>query len=245
MYFIQGAAVKHTNGLTASKFAIVLKYLVFFINLIISTSCSSRLVNNVDKLMTKYPFIQSIEERRRWNGSGGDWIDPLALDIKMSNGRRIFVSYISSDQLRSPFIIDLVDTSTFIVRYECEATDTYWARTGIPSEYIAKALLINVDSIDDVIVNYDKIKNFVDSLTKLRDIVPNGQITFYYNKNDLLDFYGSGWLKRTKPLVLKKDNDFEKLFILNIEGNKFPNFYTNQEIIIKDWREYNYLHQRK
>jgi hypothetical protein len=194
--------------------------------------------------MNKYPFIQSIEERRKWNGSGEDWNDPLALDIKMDNNKRIFVSYIKSSQLKTPFIVDLINTSTFKLRYECQFTDTYWARTGIPSDYIAKALAIKLDSIDDVIENYDTINNFIESLTKLSDIIPDDEIVFYHNEDDTISI-NSEWIEKTKPLVFRKDDYFEKLFILNIEWDKFPDFYTNKTILTKDRREHNYFHQQK
>jgi hypothetical protein len=215
----------------------VCKYIFFSISFVLFANCQNRLRDSVGELMDEYPFIKSIDERRRWNGSGGDWIDPLALDIKMENDKRIFVSYIKSSQLKAPFILDLINTSTFMVRYECSFTDTYWARTGIPSDYLARAMGINLDSIDDVIENYEGITDFVNSLTKLGDIVTDGRTGFFYNKNNILSIKGD-WLKKTKPLIFRENDYFEKLFILNIEGDKFPNFYTYQAIITKDRREY-------
>jgi hypothetical protein len=220
------------------------KRIIFLIgSFALCVSCLSKLNDSIDVLLNKYPFIQSIEERRGWNGSGGKFIDPLALDIKMEDNKRIFVSYIDSGQLKSPFVLNLINTSTFMFRYECEFTDTHWARTGIPSDYIAKALSIELDSVDDVIKNYESITKFVDSLTKLNDIIPDDQTVFIYDKDGVLSI--RGWLKKTKPLVLRKDNYFEKLFILNIEGDKFPNFYTNQAIITKGHGEYGRLRERR
>ena len=208
---------------------------------------------NIKRVIQKYPFITSITEIWGFDGSGGDFNDPVALDIKMDNGKRLFLSYISSSDLKSPFQLHLIEKSTFIIYTGHDKFGYYTSfSNSIPIDFISRNIQIELNSVEDVIDNYDLILNFTNSLTKLADINELLDIDDRYRIVDLgfgsEGRVGLSWRKHIKPIkneYLYKNEIYEqKFYILNITQDEFPDAYTFYQIENKTEGGERYIHYR-
>jgi hypothetical protein len=227
------------------RFFILLSFLIM---LILLSSCISiaGLETSFKSLMDKYPNIISIT--RVWGYGDGDyhWTDIefyrwLALDIKMENEKRLFLAWIRSSDLRTPFYIELIGKSTFIIDHNERRSafsitygasyDDYGFLESIPIDFVAKNINIKLKSVDDVIKNYDLIYNFLNSFTKLEDIEDidkRNEIAGYWSNTKL----GYKWLRYTP--TIKVDN--VNCRILNVTQDAVPKYYKFERIDIgREW----------
>jgi hypothetical protein len=140
----------------------------------------------IEKLIKRNSNIQSINECWGWYGSGGDFFAPIALDIKMEDDKRLFLSFIRSPRLKTPFYLNLIGSSVFSVRFSTyENGNDGGSSHGIPIKLISQETGIQINSVDDVVNNYDEIYVFINSLAK------------YRTNNDIV---GYNWFKEAKPI---------------------------------------------
>ena len=213
---------------------------------IIFSSCVTvvRPVNSIKKLIDKYPNIISIEERWGYGNNDYNWREigfysSVSLDIKMENEKRLFVSLVRSSSLKAPFYIDLIGKSTFeIAQY---SGNQYNRWKGIPIDFIAKNIDIQLNSVDDVIKNYDLIFSFIDSLTKIEDmddielknqIISGLEYAYYIARY--------GWVKYIQPII----TDEGEWYILNITQDEVPNAHKFMNIVNMKETERGYIHYR-
>jgi hypothetical protein len=187
------------------------------------------------KLIIANSDIQSIEECWGWYGTGGDLRKPLALDVKMKDGKRLFLSYIYSPSLNAPFYLDLVGESTFFINYYSRKESSYKGSGvvhGIPIELIEQEEGITLNCVDDVVKNYDQIYNFIGTLCKLTTI--GGR----FNE-----------LKNAKPIEFTDENKRNEGYryrwrIFNVEFSRLPDYHMFHYMNKASDRETRYLHRR-
>jgi hypothetical protein len=106
----------------------------------------------------------------------------------------------------------------------------FWARYGIyayksiPIDFVAKNIDIPLNSVEDVIENYDLIYNFLNSFTKIEDIADADTRAKYLSYTNL----GYIWLKYVQPI--KVDN--ADCYILNVTQDAVPKYHKFWEIDI-------------
>ncbi|GHT80685.1 hypothetical protein FACS1894130_12210 [Spirochaetia bacterium] len=168
--------------------------------------------------------IQSVTEWRDW-GTGGDFKEPFTLDIKMNDGKRIFIDNIQSVFLSPPFSILLIGESAFKIRGEpiADGTGSITGGRSLPFSLINQICKVKINSVDDIVKNYDEIYEFVNSCTKLSDIKDSIEIT---QEKD--NFRSIELIKKTKTIV--DESNKYNWFILTISLNEFPNYYLFKDI---------------
>lgn len=182
----------------------------------------------IKKLLRENKEIVSITACWGWGGTGGDLEQPLAIDIKMENGKRLFLSYIRSLNLKTPFYLVLIGESSFKVGY---VTNGFIAVGGIPIDLISQETGIEINSVIDVINNYDKIYSFIDSLTKLKDINEQLEDEYQYSsKGSGRGNVGLGWRHEVSTIQYSRIDKEFTWFILNVTRNDFPDFYAFYDI---------------
>jgi hypothetical protein len=181
----------------------------------------------IEKMIKRNPCIQSINECHGWHGSGGDFFSPIAMDIRMEGDKRLFLSFIRSPWLKKPFYLNLIGSSVFSVMFSSyENGDDRGASHGIPIELIGQETGIQINSVDDVVNNYDKIHIFIDSLTKRR-------------KNS--DAVVHNWFKEVKPIFFNT----QYWHIINNTYEENPDHYIFNYINEAKFYEQRYFHERK
>jgi hypothetical protein len=126
--------------------------------------------------------ILSVIEIWGWDGKGGDFNMPLALDIRITGNKRLFLSLIRSKNLdskinntplKSPFTINLVGENAFSCYsefYSAAGERKVVGRNeksyGIPVDLISQELGIRLNTVREVVSNYDKINAFVSEFIK-------------------------------------------------------------------------------
>jgi len=222
------------------------RYIILLVSLIMPlllSNCISitRLETSFKSLMDKYPNIISIT--RIWGYGDDDYICSdiefyrwLALDIKMENEKRLFLAWIRSSDLKAPFYIELIGKSAFIIRHNTSKSSfaiNYWTRhniyifKSIPIDFVSKNIGIPLNSVDDVIKNYDLIYNFLNSFTKLEDIEDidkRNDIAGYWPDTEL----ANKWLEYAREI--KVDN--ADCSILNVTQDVVPKYYKFERIDI-------------
>jgi hypothetical protein len=203
--------------------------------------------NSIKRLIDKYPQIISVTEC--WGFGDDDYNSSdilfnswVSLDIKMKNEKRIFISYIRSSNLKSPFHINLLGESTFEIQHLSGSKTNHWV--GFPIDFISKNINVQLKSVDDVIDNYDLIHNFTNSLTKLADI----EILLDIDQKEKIikgleysySLGSSWWRNYIQPIIMDED----KWYILNITHDEVPNDYKFKEIETATERERRYIHNR-
>jgi hypothetical protein len=187
------------------------------------TSISS---GQIEKLIKINPVVQSVNECRGWYGSAGDFFPPIAVDIKMKNDKRLFLSFIKSPWLKTPFYLNLIGNSVFSTRFSIyENGDDMGISHGIPIKLISQETNIQLNSVDDVINNYDEIYIFINSLSK-------------YRKN--ADAGVSNWFKETKPIFFNN----QYWHIINSTYIENPDHYIFALINEVGVYEQRYFHER-
>jgi hypothetical protein len=214
------------------RYIILLAHLIM---LLLLCTCASivKPESSIKSLMDKYPNIISVT--RVWGYGDDDYTCSdrefyrwLALDIKMENEKRLFLAWIRSSDLNAPFYIELIGKSTFIIQHNTRKSSfaiNYWTRNNIyifqsiPIDFVAKNINIPLNSVEDVIENYDIIYNFLNSFTKIEDIEDidkRHEIAKYWSNTDL----AYKWVTDVQPI--KVDNiDYR---ILNVTQDAVPNF---------------------
>jgi hypothetical protein len=184
------------------------------------------------KLMMENQCIQSIEERWGWWGSGGDFFSPLAIDIKMKDGKRLFLSFIYFPGLKPPFFLNLIDEKVFFVTTYDINTENFGISHGIPIGLIMKEMSIRLDSVDDVIKNYDGILAFVSSFVILKDADNR--------------FYESRAINPIAFDEIEKNGFVHKnqWRILTVEYNRVPNYHLFDYINNYRPHEERFFHRR-
>jgi hypothetical protein len=133
-------------------------------------------------LMDNNTEIQSVTEIWGWNGEDIDFNGPLVLDIRLSEERRLFLGYIQSKHilpaqiinktpLNAPFDIYLIgDTAFCFFEHVYLSNGKEFVNNGsnLPVALLAQEIGIQLDTVDDVIKNYDKIYKFVSLFPKWR-----------------------------------------------------------------------------
>jgi hypothetical protein len=169
-----------------------------------------------------------------WEWFEAPFYSKVSLDIKMEGGKRLFIAFIHSSDLQAPFLLYLIGRSTFEVvqtSFGRRGGNTYWY--GLPIHFVEKNIDIQLNSVEDVIENYDLILNFTDSLTFLVDIddidIRNQMIREMHQ-----------YLKYIRPIIV----DGEKWYILNITQDVLPNHVRFYRIENMNERERSYIHYR-
>ena len=200
--------------------------------------------NNIKKILKGYPSVISITKIYGFGYKSEIFKDPFALDIKMENGKRLFIAFIRSSGLKPPFVIYLAGKSKFDVQVWGGTDKGWWVRSGIPVDFLSRNIKTELKSVEDLIKNYDLIINFTNSLTKLADINELLDIKDRYeiitNNGETHGKVGAGW-RNYKYINPIKDDDNE-WFILNITQDEFPEAFTFLDE--KKW-EQRYIHYRK
>jgi hypothetical protein len=187
-------------------------------------SISSR---QIEKSMKGNSCIQSINECWGWYGSSGDFFAPIALDIKTEDDKRLFLSFIRSPRLKKPFYLNLIGNSVFSVRFSTyENGNDGGSAHGIPIGLISQETGIQINSVDDVVNNYDEIYIFINSLTK-------------YRKNT--DTVVHNWFKEVKPIFFNT----QYWYIINSSCAENPDHYIFTLINEMNVYEQRYFHERK
>jgi len=234
------------------KFSVLL--IILFVLLLVSciTIWPRAVSKNIKNLINKYPFIISITEDWDFYRSG-DFNDPVALDIKMEGGKRLFISHIRSSDLKSPFYLVLIEKSTFITHIWQDKFNRFdGISNSIPIDFISRNIQIELNSVEDVIENYDSIFNFTNSLTKLADINElldiDDRYRIYNTSYGKRGRYGLSWRNYVKPIkneFLYKNEIYEQeYFILNITQDEFPDTYDFYVIENENGRQQRYTHYR-
>jgi hypothetical protein len=211
---------------------IILISIVIFFALLISLVVLDEIYisvssGQIEKLVKGNQYIQSINECWGWYGSGGDFFAPVAIDIKMESDKRLFLSFIRSPWLKPPFYLNLIGDSVFSVRFSVyENGDDGGIAHGIPIELISQETGIQINSVDDVVNNYNKIYIFINSLTKHR-------------KNT--DTVVHNWFKETKPIFFNT----QYWHIINSTYDENPDHYIFTLINEMSVYEQRYFHERK
>jgi hypothetical protein len=194
--------------------------------------------------MDKHPDIISVVEHWGFEDDDYYWYEIqfykwVSLDIKMENGRRLFLSYIHPSNLKAPFYLNLIGKSSFeILHFSGKKTHH---EVGIPIDFVEKNIGIQLSSVDDVIGNYDLIRCFTDSLTKLADIDDIDVRNRIISDIEHSYFYSYWWNKYIQPIITDED----KLYILNITYDEVPNakrFEKFTQIAVN--RERRYFHYK-
>jgi hypothetical protein len=189
---------------------------------------------SIRKLIDKYPNIISVTEcwgygDDDYNSSDILFYSWVSLDIKMENEKRLFISNIKSSDLKAPFFIDIVGKSAFAISHAYSndiAQRDY--RESFPIDFIANNIGVQLNSVDDVIENYNLIYDFTNSLTKLEDIK---KLLTIEQENEIKNRLERGlgffwWGRFVQPITAGDD----KWYILNITQDDDP----------KDYRFYNF-----
>lgn len=181
-----------------------------FLPLFIFSTCTTSASYQIEKIINKNGEIQSMTEIWGWRGKGLDFYTPLALDIKFLDGRRLFLAFIKSRSfpepphcnrtpLRAPFDIWLIGDTTFDgAEFAYYPSDSDIERessspapiSSLPIDLIASELKTKLDTVEEVISNYDKIYEFVCSLPLMQaDGVRGENIKFEYSDKELSYIY--------------------------------------------------------
>jgi hypothetical protein len=186
--------------------------------------------NSIEKLIDRHPNIISVVEHWGFGDDDYYWYEIpfyrwVSLDIKMENGKRLFLSYIRQSNLKAPFHLILIEKSTFEILHFSREETNHWV--GIPIDFIAKNVGIQLNSVDDVIENYDLIFTFTDSLAKLADI-DNINV-----KNEIISgleysysLGGYRLINHIQPIITDED----KWYILNVTYDEVPNAKKFEEL---------------
>jgi hypothetical protein len=225
------------------------KILLLLIPIIFVSCIKVNPKKSIKRLMDKYPQIISITEcwgfdDDDYNSSDLLFYSSVSLDIRMENNQRVFISNIRSSSLKTPFVIYLLEESTFEILNFSGDTINHNHYIGLPIDFISKKINIQLKSVVDVIDNYDLIFNFTNSLTKLVDIEylldidQKHEIIRGLEYSLSLDIHW--WREYVKPIIVDKD----KWYILNITHNKIPNDYKYKAIENFNERELRYIYYR-
>ncbi|GHT80672.1 hypothetical protein FACS1894130_12180 [Spirochaetia bacterium] len=145
------------------------------------TGCVSA-SGQIKKLMDNNIEIQSVDEIWGWDTTGSDFSQSLALDIKLKDNKRLFLGYIRSTNLfpdfgnitllKAPFSVYLVGDNVFTCFELTYSSDGEHINNtvghGLPTALLAQQLKIKLETVEDVVKNYDKIYAFVSSFPKYR-----------------------------------------------------------------------------
>jgi hypothetical protein len=224
--------------------------LLTLVMLLLTTCATVKPEKSIKRLMDKYPFIISITEA--WGFEDDDYIYTdrafyrwLALDIKMENEKRLFLACICSSDLKAPFYLELIGKSSFAIANFTTTKSSfalnYWREynLSLPIDFIAKNIDIPLNSVDDVIENYDLIYNFTNSFTKLENIEidTRNEIISKYSEYPKL---GGVWIKFVKPVKIGNDD----CYILNVTRDAAPKYYNFLRIDNKKGWEQRYTYYR-
>jgi len=201
-----------------------------FLPLFIFSTCTTSASYQIEKIINKNDEIQSMTEIWGWRGKGLDFDTPLALDIRFFDGRRLFLAFIESRSfpmpphcnrtpLRAPFDIWLIGDTTFDgVRYIYMSSEpeinSLAGTSSLPIALIARELKIKIDTVEEVIYNYDKIYEFVCSLPLMQtDGVRRENIMFEYSDKRLsYEYYIRRVVRHENLNKYFKDFDEEEKF---------------------------------
>jgi hypothetical protein len=204
---------------------------------------------SIKRLIDKYPYIISVTEcwgygYDDYNSSDILFYSWVSLDIKMENEKRLFISYIKSSDLKAPFFLNLLGESAFAISYDYRNSIAHEYRDGLKIDFIADNIGVQLNSVDDVIENYDLIYEFTNTFKKLGEIE---KILTIDQKNEIdsllergLGFYW--WRKYVQPITAGDD----RWYILNFtqkddpENYRFYNFKKIEKYTIDRERRYVY-----
>jgi hypothetical protein len=205
---------------------------------------------SIKKLIDKYLNIISVTEcwgygDDDYNSSDILFYSWVSLDIKMENEKRLFISYIKSSDLKAPFSLALVGKSAFAISHDYRNDIAHDFRESLPIDFIANNIGVQLNSVDDIIENYDLIYDFTNSLTKLENIK---KLLTIDQENEIKNYLERGlgfywWRKFVQPITVGND----KRYILNITQDDDPKdyrFYNFNGIENYHDRERRYVHSR-
>jgi hypothetical protein len=204
--------------------------LIPLITVMLSNCVTVKTKNSIEKLIDRHPNIISVVEHWGFEDDDYYWYEiqfyrRFSLDIKMENGKRLFLSYIHPSNPKAPFNLYLIGKSTFEILHFSGKETNHWV--GIPIDFIAINIGVQINSVSDVIENYDLIFNFTDSLTKLADIddidVKNEIISGLEYSYSL---GGYRLIKHIQPIITGED----KWYILNVTYDEVPNAKKFEEL---------------
>jgi hypothetical protein len=189
--------------------------LVMLCCLLIPTNCKGYHYY-IKGLIAKYDYIESIEEIIGWGGNSSDLPTPSAFDIKMENGRRLFLSYVEINEKTGknyyPYYLDLIGNFVIYGR--------------IPIDLIAKETGLDLETVEDIIVHYDTIYSFINTMTKLSEI--NEELS-EGNKYHISPYGGGGYVGDEYREKVKSfaSGDWRPLLV---EIDKYPEVYKMEDI---------------
>jgi hypothetical protein len=135
-----------------------------------------------------------VEEIWEWDGNSSIFPPiPYALDIRMENDKRIFLSWIKSIHLKAPFYLAMIDNNVFRVRVSKDEDGRSGGGERIPIKLIAQKANVQLKSVDDVVKNYDVLSEFMDSFTTW------GSYTCYKEQTAS----NISWVQYIKPILFK------------------------------------------
>jgi hypothetical protein len=173
------------------------------------------------ELLEKYDYIETITEIAGWEGNSSELPPPFAFDIKMENGKRVFLSYVESNKEKN---------SIYYPKY-VELMGNYVINGRIPIELIVEKTGLDLRTVEDVVVNYDTIYSFVSTMTKLGEINALLSKNNKYHVNDYGIGYVGGYEGKVKSFIY---NNGDICHPLLVEMDKYPEFseirYINEEI---------------
>jgi hypothetical protein len=148
----------------------------------------------IDKLMERNICIESIKEYWGWYGDSSLVPPiPLALDIKMKNDKRLFLSCIESSFLNGPFNLVMIGENVFNVNVSKNEDGNPSEGQRFSIKFIEYKTGIRLKSVGDVVRNYDMIYEFVNSLETWKD---------YEEYNKQLD-HNISWVQYVRPFLFK------------------------------------------
>jgi hypothetical protein len=148
----------------------------------------------IDELIENNKFILSVEEIWEWDGNSKLFPPiPYALDIRMENDKRIFLSWVKSMHLKAPFYLAMIESNVFNVHVSRDEDGRFGGGERIPIELIAQEAKIQLKSVDDVIKNYDVLLIFMDSFTTWDSYI-------CYKEQTASNI---SWIQYVKPILFK------------------------------------------
>jgi hypothetical protein len=152
--------------LILTPFLIFLSFCILFVILLSISTVFYKIVvsRGIDRLIENNKCIVSVEEIWEWDENSKLFPPiPYALDIKMENDKRIFLSWINSMHLKAPFYIAMIDNNVYRAHASRDVSGKFGGGNRIPIKLIGEGIKIQLKSVDDVIKNYDVLSTFMNS----------------------------------------------------------------------------------
>jgi hypothetical protein len=166
-------------------------------------------------LIAKYDYIEFIEEIIGWGGNSSDLPTPSAFNIKMTNDRRLFLSYIG---------INKKTRKNYYPHY-LELIGNYAIYKSISIDLIANETGLNLETVEDVIIHYEIIYSFIDTMTKLSEINEDlSEDNRYHISQQGMGYVGDEYREKVKSFASGQSRP------LLVEMDKYPEMYKIEKM---------------